>query len=352
MDHSGGSAGQRGRMPAAGQPLPAGLTADQSHGLVRDELVKDPDGVGPAADARQHGIRQPPGSADDLLPRLGSDDPLEVPDHHRERMRAHHRADAVVGAAHRRYPIAEGRVDRVLERPAAGRDRHHLGAEHPHPDHVQRLPLGVFLAHVDDALQAEQRARGRGRYAVLAGARLGNDSRLAHPAGQQRLAEHIVDLVGAGVRKVLALQEYPAAARLGGEPRHLGEQRRPACVVPQQRGELCLESRIGLGREVGSGEFREWRHQRLGGQLTAIRAKMASCVGHRRRPWRYRRMRRAWLLRALPCWRGHGARRGHPRSPRSAGCEPAVTRSATADLGSRPVTRLSPTSTASAPAAA
>ena len=41
-----------------------------------------------------------------------------------------------------------------------------------------------------------------------------------------------------------------------------------------------------------------------------------------------------------------------PLSPRSAGCAPAVTRSATALRGSLPVTRLSPTRTASAPAAA
>ena len=47
-----------------------------------------------------------------------------------------------------------------------------------------------------------------------------------------------------------------------------------------------------------------------------------------------------------------GGRLGHPRSPRSAGCEPAVTRSATAQRGSFSVTRLSPTSTASAPDAA
>ena len=42
----------------------------------------------------------------------------------------------------------------------------------------------------------------------------------------------------------------------------------------------------------------------------------------------------------------------YPRSPRRAGCDPAVTRSATADLGSFSVTSDSPTSTASAPDAA
>ena len=57
-----------------------------------------------------------------------------------------------------------------------------LGAEQPHPGHVERLPAGVLLAHVDDALQAEQRGRGRGGDAVLAGAGLGDDPGLAHVA--------------------------------------------------------------------------------------------------------------------------------------------------------------------------
>src|SRR6478735_11423033 len=47
---------------------------------------------------------------------------------------------------------------------------------------------------------------------------------------------------------------------------------------------------------------------------------------------------------------GHG--RGQPRPCRSAGWAPAATRSATAARGSRPVTRDSPTRTASAPALA
>src|SRR5256884_8041841 len=53
----------------------------------------------------------------------------------------------------------------------------------------------VLLAHVDGAVQAEQRAGGRGSHAVLAGPGLRDHPRLAHPLGQQHLAEHVVDLV-------------------------------------------------------------------------------------------------------------------------------------------------------------
>ena len=41
---------------------------------------------------------------------------------------------------------------------------------------------------------------------VLSGAGLGDDPPLAHPLGQQRLPEGVVDLVGPGVVEVLALE--------------------------------------------------------------------------------------------------------------------------------------------------
>jgi hypothetical protein len=46
----------------------------------------------------------------------------------------------------------------------------------------------------------------RGGDAVLAGAGLGDDALLAHAPGQQDLAEHVVDLVRAGVVELVALE--------------------------------------------------------------------------------------------------------------------------------------------------
>ena len=70
-------------------------------------------------------------------------------------------------------------------------------------------------AHVDDARQAEFGAQRRGRDAVHAGAGLGDDARLAHAAREHDLAEHIVDLVRAGVIELLALEiDLRAAAVL------------------------------------------------------------------------------------------------------------------------------------------
>ena len=53
---------------------------------------------------------------------------------------------------------------------------------------------------------------------MLAGAGLGDDARLAHPAGEQDLAEHVVDLVRAGVVELLALEIDLCAAELLRQP--------------------------------------------------------------------------------------------------------------------------------------
>ena len=147
--------------------------------------------------------------------------------------RADARADDVVGGRDVRHPVADRRRDRLLERPRAGLDRLDRRAEQPHPLDVGLLAAHVLGAHVDDALEVEQRARRRRGHAVLAGAGLGDDPPLAHPLGQQRLAERVVDLVGAGVVEVLALEVDRVAGGLA-QPRGAVERRGPADVVAQQ----------------------------------------------------------------------------------------------------------------------
>ena len=155
------------------------LEAVQLDRRVVEEGVEDADRVRSAAHAGDHGIRKSSGELEHLGARLLADDLLEVAHHGRERMRAGRRAEDVVGGLDGRHPVAQRLVDRVLERARAGRDRHDLGAEQAHPGDVERLALGVDLAHEDRALEAEQGRRGGRRDAVLAGTGLGDHARLA-----------------------------------------------------------------------------------------------------------------------------------------------------------------------------
>src|SRR5205085_12078845 len=126
----------------------------------------------------------------------------------------HRRADEVVGVADVRDPVTHRFVDRVLERAAAACDRTHRGAEKPHAKDVERLALDVVLAHEHFARDAEERADGRSRNAVLAGTGFCDDPRLAHALCEQALAETVVDLVGAGMAEVFALEPDLRAAKL------------------------------------------------------------------------------------------------------------------------------------------
>ena len=138
---------------------------------------------------------------------------------------------------------------------------------------------GVDLTHVDGAVEAEERAGGGGGDAVLAGAGLGDDAGLAHALGEQGLAEHVVDLVGAGVVQVLALEEDPGAPGVLGEAGDLGQRAGPAGVVDQEVVELAGELRVGLGLVVLDGDLVHGGDERLGNELAAEGAEVALGAG-------------------------------------------------------------------------
>ena len=205
---------RNGRCVAAGvDAVAAGLEAVELHRGVIQETVEEADGVGTAADAGSHGVGQASGLGDDLLAGLLADDLVEVADHGGERVSAGDGAQQVVGVVHVGDPVAQGLVDGVLERLRACRHRDDGGTEQPHARHVQRLPAGVLRAHVDHAFQAHEGSCGGRGNAVLARSGLGDDAGLAHALGQQCLAQHVVDLVAAGVVQVLALEEDTHSAR-------------------------------------------------------------------------------------------------------------------------------------------
>ena len=194
-------------------------------------------------------------------------------------MRADRRSDDVVRVADVRHPVADRLVGRVLQGLAAGFDRGHGGAEQSHLVDVDRLPGHILDAHVDLAGQAELRADGGDRHPVLAGAGLGDDPQLAHPAGEQHLAQGIVDLVGAGVAEVLALQPDACATGLRAEPVGAINGRRAATEGARQLIELATKAVVVLGCLERGGQLFDRRHQRLGNELPAVATVPPAGIG-------------------------------------------------------------------------
>src|SRR5215203_1404013 len=219
----------------------------------------------------------------------------------------------VVGILDVRHPVPYGLVDGVLEGARTAEDGHNFGPEELHPHDVEPLAVGIFFAHVDDALLAVEGGDGGRGDAVLARAGLGDDALLAHPVGEENLAQGVVDLVRAGVREVLALEPDVGAAPPLGQA--LGEHKRgrPADEVPRQAVPLLAELGVvavalvglfehfeGVDQGLGHVAAPEWAEVTLFSLLpqgrTSAPARHSSCLAHppgnsTRRPRRARRTR-------------------------------------------------------------
>ena len=102
--------------------------------------------------------------------------------------------------------------------------------------------------------------------------------RLPMRRGQQRLPEHVVDLVGAGVAEVLALEEHGGPGPLR-EPGGMVEGGGPAGVVGKEARQLRLEGGVAARLLVGLRQLVERRHQRLGHVPASVRSE-AGLNGH------------------------------------------------------------------------
>src|SRR5712675_2130834 len=114
---------------------------------------------------------------------------------------------------------------------------------------------------------------------MLAGAGLGDDALLAHAARHHDLAEHIVDLVRAGVVELLALEVDFCAAEMLGQAFGEIKRRRPADIILEIAVHFSLERRIGLGVGIGLFQVEDQRHQRFRDKAAAEIAEMPALVG-------------------------------------------------------------------------
>src|SRR5262245_35875554 len=271
VQHTLSSGDQRGAVPTGLEALPAGLDSDQLDRVI-EEGVEAADRVGAAANAGDHPLGQRALGLERLGAGLRADHALKVPHERRVRSRSDDRADHVMRVLDRGDPVPNRGADRLLQRSGTGFDRDHLGAEQLHPLHVRCLPADVLDPHVHGALQAEQGAGAGGRDPVLSGAGLGDHPRLPHPASQQGLADCVVDLVGAGVGEVLALQidAPPDALR---EPLRQIQRRRATDKVAQENGELGLEALVLPRLRPRRAELVQRRDERLGHEAPSIGAE-------------------------------------------------------------------------------
>ena len=281
MQHPDAAPGDGRGVPAGLDAVATRLVAVEGDAGVVDEAGEDADRVGAAADAGDDGV----GQASDAARGSG-----RAPRRRCTRWKSRtisgngcgpgDGADEVVGVLDVGDPVAHGLVHGVLERAAARRDGNDLGAEQLHPCDVERLATGVLLAHVDHALEAEQRGRRGGGDAVLAGAGLGDDAGLAHAHGEQRLTEHVVDLVRAGVVEVFALEEDPGATCLGrrtGGTRSAGSVGRCRCArSPSSSAWKAGSTMRGAVRGI---ELVEGDDERLGHEPPAEAAEVAERIG-------------------------------------------------------------------------
>ena len=194
-------------------------------------------------------------------------------------MRPDHRTDDVKGVADVRHPVTDGLVGRVFQGAGAARHGDDLGPQQLHAEHVQRLPPHVFLAHVDDASEAEQRRRRRRGDAVLARAGLGDDALLAHAFGEQCLPDGVVDFVRARVVEVFAFEVNLRAAAVVGQVFREVKQARAADEGFQVVLQLGLEDGVSSSLPISCVEFVQRRDEGFGHVAPAVNAEAPAFVG-------------------------------------------------------------------------
>ena len=114
---------------------------------------------------------------------------------------------------------------------------------------------------------------------MLAGTRFSNDARLAHAAGQQRLANGVVDLVRPGVVQVFTLEVDLRTAHFPAHAGSMVDRRWTTHEMRQFVFELGNEIGIMLVAGIGLFELVDGVGKRFGNERSAILAKMSLVIG-------------------------------------------------------------------------
>ena len=246
--------------------------------MVIKEGCEQPDRVGSAAHASHDGVWQSTGQLKALRACFVTDPSAEIADHCREGMWPSGRTKQVRSVIDSGHPVAQGFVDRIFQGATARLHGDHLSAEQLHPGDIEGLSLSVDLTHVDLTVQVEVRRCSRAGHAVLTSSGLGYDPGLAHPLGQECLAQHIADLVSSGVIEVLTLEQDPGTQHLG-EPGSLVQPAGRARIIGADALELGDEAWIRHRLSTSLVQLQQCSHQRFGHELPAESPEVSSGIG-------------------------------------------------------------------------
>ena len=113
---------------------------------------------------------------------------------------------------------------------------------------------------------------------MLARAGFGDDPGLAHAAGKDDLAQHVVDLMRAGVVQLVALHIDLGTTKMRGYPFGKVQRRGSADVMLPQIVHLGPEGRVGLGMFIARLKVEDQRHQGFRHETPTELAKASSLI--------------------------------------------------------------------------
>ena len=168
-------------------------------------MIEAADGIGAASHAGNDRVGQPAFFLKELFFDFFGDHRLEITDNGREGMRAHDRAETVVGIADAGSPLSHRLGNRILEGCGACFYRDDFCAKQAHTVYIKGLANSVRFAHKDDTFHPHKSGGGCCGNTVLTGSRLGNQTGFPHLFGKKCLAKHVIDLMRPCVIEVFTL---------------------------------------------------------------------------------------------------------------------------------------------------
>ena len=195
-------------------------------------------------------------------------------------MGSHNRAQTVVGVSNSGGPLPHRLGYRVFQCSCSCCHRNDFCAEQTHPVHVQRLPAGIFLSHKYHALHAHQRRGSGSGDAMLSCSCLRDQTGFPHLLRQERLPQHVIDLVRARVVQIFPFQIDLRAAQIFCHLLRIIESRRSSRILIEQFCQFPVEFRVIFIMVIRFFQFNYRIHQCLRDILPAVNAKASVWIRH------------------------------------------------------------------------